>query len=137
MIYKATQEIANVLAEKGLNYDILEGNDVSRVICDVKGSAFAYRIQFISLDDDSDMAVRVFDLVRSPKEKQETMILFANNCNKKCRYLKFTVSDNAMNIEFDCPNSCVDIGNLAVELLARIMKIVNEVGSDLMRQIWA
>lgn len=33
MIYKATQEIANALAEKKLGYNIAENEHTSRVIC--------------------------------------------------------------------------------------------------------
>lgn len=85
MIYKATQEIVNAFQEKKLTYDVLEDDKVSRVIGNVNGKVLDYQIQFISKDDGNDVAVRAYNLVKFPEEKQKAMILFANQCNSKYR----------------------------------------------------
>lgn len=120
-------------------YDVLEDDKVSRVIGNVNCKVFNYQVQFISKDDGNDVAVRAYNLVKFPDEKQKAMILFANECNTKYRYFKFVVNcnSNVLQLEYDCTLCCTDSGQEALEILTRIMKIVDAVGEDLMHQIWS
>lgn len=139
MIYKATQEIADMLRSKNIVCDIAEDDTSSRVICGVNGKYIDYRIQFVSPDDDNDVAIRVFDLVKFPEEKLTTMISFANECNSKYRFIKFVANcgDNSLQMEVDCPQSIQDPGAVALEMVVRILRIVDELGSEMMRRVWA
>lgn len=139
MIFKATQEIANALAEKKLGYNIEEDEHTSRVISGINDKIISYSVHFISTSDNNDVGIRVFDLVRFPEGKLESMSQFANECNIKYRYTKFVVdsNDDSLRIEYDVPQCCQNPGDMAVEILIRIIKIVNEIAAEMMRRIWA
>lgn len=139
MIHQATQKIADMLTEKNFKYDILEDENGSRVICGINGKCITYRVQFVSTDEDNDVAVRAFDLVKFPEEKQTDMIIFANECNMKYRYLKFDVNckDNTFQAEYDLPVRSQNPGEIAFEILVRMMRILDDIGADMMRRVWA
>lgn len=139
MIYKATREIANAMDAANLKYDIVENEHTSRVICVIVGKILTFRVQFISTDDDNDVAIRVFDLVKFPEEKQGSMILFANECNNEYRYAKFVIirNENSLRVDYDFPMSCQNPGETAMELLSIIMRMIDDVAADMMRHIWA
>ena len=139
MIYQATQKIADKFTEKNLNYDILDNEKLSAVICGVKSKFVTYKIQFISRDEDNDVAVRAFDLVKFPEDKRTDMLAFANECNSKYRYVKLVVNceDNTVQAEYDMPLASQDVGKIALETLARFLNIVNKTSEDMMRRAWA
>lgn len=139
MVHQATREIASALDSKDLKYDIVENDNTSRVICGMNGKALNFRIQYISTDEDNDVAVRVFDLVKIPEEKKTDMLLFAHECNRRFRYVKFVVNegDNTLQLEYDMPLKNENPGEIALELLVRILNILNDVGMDMMRRVWA
>lgn len=138
MVYRATREIAEKLKSHDFKYDIVETESSSRVVCGIGGKHISYKVQFISLDDDSDVAVRAFDLVTFPKAKEDAMIRFANECNRKYRYAKFVANldDRTMQMEYDCTVSTVDPAESAFEILLRIMKMLDEMGDEMMRRVW-
>lgn len=138
MIYKATREIAAKLDSLDFKYDIHETESSSRIVCGISGKYFSYDVQFISRDDDSDVAVRAFDLATIPQAKEADMILFANECNRKYRFFKFVVNpdDHTMQAEYDCTMSGTNPGEACFEILLRLMKILDEMGADMMRRIW-
>lgn len=139
MIYQATQKIADKFTEKNLNYDILDNEKLSAVICGVKSKFVTYKIQFISRDEDNDVAIRAFDLVKFPEEKRADMLTFANECNSKYRFVKLVVNctDNTLQMEYDMPLASGDVGEIALEALARIMNVMNKISEDMMRRVWA
>lgn len=139
MIHQATQKIADKLTEKGLNHDVQETGNLSVVSCGVRSKFITYRIQFISRDEDNDVAARVFDLTKFPEEKLADMLAFANECNGKYRYVKLVVNckDNTLQMEYDMPLASGDVGEIALETLARIMDVMNKISEDMMRRIWA
>ena len=139
MIYQATQKIADKFTEKNLNYDILDNEKLSAVICGVKSKFVTYKIQFISRDEDNDVAVRAFDLVKFPEDKRTDMLAFANECNSKYRFVKLVVNctDNTLQMEYDMPLASGDVGEIALEALARIMDVMNKISEDMMRRAWA
>lgn len=139
MIYQATQKIADKFTEKNLNYDILDNEKLSAVICGVKSKFVTYKILFISRDEDNDVAVRAFDLVKFPEDKRTDMLAFANECNSKYRFVKLVVNctDNTLQMEYDMPLASGDVGEIALEALARIMDVMNKISEDMMRRVWA
>ncbi|MGM9605276.1 MAG: YbjN domain-containing protein [Faecousia sp.] len=139
MVHKATQEIAQMLESRNFKFDTIESDTSSRLICGINGKYVTYKIQFISLDDDNDVAVRAFDLVKFPEEKKTDMILFANECNSKYRFVKFVVNgnDNTLQLEVDLPSKNEEPAEIAFEMLIRILRIMDEMGADMMRRVWA
>lgn len=139
MIRKATQEIADKLTSAKFKFDIMDDETSSRVVCGVNGKYNTYRIQFISLNDDNDVAIRAFDLVKFPQEKLNEMISFANECNARYRFVKFVVNTNdyTLQVEIDLPQKNQDPGDIALEMMVRIMQIMDKIGADMMRRVWA
>ena len=139
MIHQATQKIADKLAEMDIKFNILENENGSRLICGVNGKTITYRVHFISTDEDNDVAIRVFNLARFPEEKRTDMFAFANECNSNYRFLKFVVDcdDNTLQAEYDIPQGNQNVAEAAIEILVRIMDILNKMGADMMRRIWA
>lgn len=139
MIFKATKEIEEKLKAADLKCNVVEGDSSSMVVCGINGKYITYKIQFISRDDDNDVAIRAFDLVKFPEEKREDMIHFAHECTAKFRYAKFVanLNDNTMQLEYDMPVTCTNPGDIAVEMLLRIMRMLDDVGADMMRRVWA
>lgn len=139
MIHQATKKIADKLTEKGLNHDVNETEKLSVVSCGIRSKFITYRIQFISRDEDNDVAIRAFDLVKFPEEKRADMLTFANECNSKYRFVKLVVNctDNTLQMEYDMPLASGDVGEIALEALARIMDVMNKISEDMMRRVWA
>ena len=139
MVHKATQEIAQMLDQRNFKYDTIESGTSSRLVCGINGKYVTYKIQFISLDDDNDVAVRAFDLVKFPEEKKADMTLFANECNSKYRFVKFVVNgnDNTLQLEVDLPAKNEEPAEISFEMLVRIIRIMDEMGADMMRRVWA
>lgn len=138
MIYKATQEVATALNGLRFNfyYNIYDDDTYSQVICTIDGKYLTYQIHFLS-QNDNDLQIGAV-LAKFPEDKQETIILFANQCNAKYRHLRFVVNcyDNSLQVEYDCM-LCSNPGKDAVEILLLITTIVESISSDLMHQIWS
>ena len=139
MIYQATQKIADKFTERNLNYDILDNEKLSAVVCEVKSKFATYKILCISRDEGNDVAVRAFDQVKFPEDKRTDMLAFANECNSKYRHVRFVVNceDNTIQAEYDMPLASQDVGEIAFETLARFLNILNKTSEDMMRRAWA
>lgn len=141
MIHKATQLIKEAMDNEELKYSIEESDDRSVVLAGfgIKNGP-SVRVQFISSDEDNDVAIRLYGVVNEvSEEKMGEMQKVINECNNHYRYLKFTLdNDRDINVEYDLPvradDSCV--GPMACEIFIRIMKIVDECYPKFMRVMW-
>ena len=98
----------------------------------------SYRIRFISTDDDNDVTVRVFGLVRVEQEKRAALLSVINEINRKYRYFKFYMDDDGdINLQYDFMINCPDPAASAEETVIRIYKMVDDVYPQLMRAMWA
>ena len=139
-MFKATKLISEELDRREINYDIEEGENASMLVV---GFAIengpSVRVGFISADDDNSVAIRIIGLVRNIHDtKLDQVLNVVNNCNKKYRYVKFTLNEKNMNVEFDMPKFTPDnaVGPVAVEMLVRMMQIVETAYPEIMRAIW-
>lgn len=142
MIYKATTLIKQEMDKQGLKYSVEEFNDRSIIFAGFGiENGPNVRVQFISQDNDNDVAIRLFGFVNGVSEsKMEKMAQVVNECNRKFRYLKFVLdSDRDINIEYDIPLRTTDeaVGAEACEIFIRIMKIADECYPMFMRVIWS
>ncbi len=63
-----------------------------------------------------------------------------NQCNQKFRYFKFVMNDdNDVSVEYDFPVEASDytLGQEVVEILMRMMHVLDECYPVLMRAIWS
>lgn len=140
MIYKATKAIEAKLKEKDMKCTIKETDETSAVRAGVGADNFSYELLFISSDDDSDVAVRAFDLLRIPENKRESILPAINQLNRRFRFYKFSMDDDGdIRAEYDFPlrTPMDQVGEFAYELLVRSMDIFDKAYSDLMKAIWA
>lgn len=138
-MFKATQKIYDALnGRSGLKVFTEESEKSSEVWLQfgIKNGG-SYRIKFISVDDDNDVALRVYGLIRTDEEHHFQILEALNTLNNKYRYVKFCCDkDGDVNIEFDFPVNCPDPSASAYELVARIVNIVDEAYPVLMRALW-
>ena len=130
MIYKATNLIAETFDEKDVKYHIEEKEDFSVVEAGFEVEAGpALLVRFISKDDDSDVAIRVFGVVHKiPEAKKEAILQVCNSLNKDIRFVKFLLADDgSVNLEADLPISVEEscVGECCFEYLVRIMSILD------------
>ena len=140
MVYKCTKAIYETLKnDEGLKVFIDETDNTSAAWLQfgIKNGG-SYRIRFISKDDDNDVAVRIFELVSVDKSQFAKVLPVINNLNAKYRYVKFVLdNDGDVNVEYDYLMRCPDPAASAMELIIRIVKIVDEAYPELMRAMWA
>lgn len=138
-MFRATQEIYNALRQdEDLKVFVEEDEDSSHVWLqfglDAGGS---YRIRFISRDNDNDVAVRIFGLVKVPEAQRPKVIAAVNELNCKYRFFKFCCdSDGDVNVEYDYflrnPNPAAS----AHEAVFRLAKVMDEIYPVIMRAMW-
>lgn len=139
-MFKASQMIYDALRQRnGLKVFTEETDSSSRVWLQfgIKNGG-SYRIQFISTDDDCDVAVRIFDLISIDPEKIGKILTVINELNCKYRYTKFTLTkDNNINVEYDYPVSGKHPEESAVEIVIRMTQIVDDAYPELMHAMWS
>ena len=98
-------------------------------------------IKVFSQDDDNDVAVRVYGILHNVAEERLPKIMkVINQCNQKFRYFKFVMNDdNDVSVEYDFPVEASDytLGQEVVEILMRMMHVLDECYPVLMRAIWS
>lgn len=98
-------------------------------------------IKVFSQDDDNDVAVRVYGILHNVAEERIPKIMkVINQCNQKFRYFKFVMNDdNDVSVEYDFPVEASDytLGQEVVEILMRMMHVLDECYPVLMRAIWS
>lgn len=130
MIFNATQIIADAFEEKGITFQIEEVGDTSAVNAGygIPGGP-SIMVRFISSDNDSDVAIRVFSLFNSiPKEKELAMHRAISDIHRRVRYVKLYLEPKDMDIhvEYDVPTevSSEDLGAVCFELFLRVSSIL-------------
>ncbi len=140
MMYRATRRIYEELRkDSGLKVFTEEvGNSsVAWLQFGVKNGG-SYRIRFISKDDDNDVAVRIFGLIKVSDFQKSRLLPVINSLNSKYRYAKFVLDDDGdLNVEYDYLVRCPDPAASAREIVVRFVQIVDESYPELMRAMWA
>ena len=142
MIYKASRLIVEEFDRNDIKYGgkIQEYDDSSLVEAGFRiDNGPLVMAHFFSSDDDNDVAVRVFGIINVKEEKRQQMLQQINDANRKMRYIKFLLDeDGDLNAEYDFPVKLADeqVGEVAVEIFVRLMKILDDVYPDFMRAMW-
>lgn len=130
-IYKATNLIAEAMDEYGIKYNVekqLFGVEELKTEFGIDcGPDIA--VSFIATDDDNDIAVRVFGIVRNiPHAKRSRAKEACAILNDKVRYFKFALDCvGNVNVEYDFPERISDncVGEASVEIFAKVVKILD------------
>ena len=138
-MFQATQEIYRELQQvdgfKVFTDEHEKTSDVWLQFSVKNGSS--YRIRFISKDDDNDVSVRVFGLVRVETEEKPRILAALNELNVKYRFVKFCCdNDGDVNVEYDYPVNSISPAASAKEMVIRFTQIIDEAYPVLMRALW-
>ena len=140
MLYRLTKMIYDELSkQEGLKVFTEEHESSSCVWLSfgIDGGGH-YRINFISHDNDNDVAVRVYGLITIKEKQRGKMLAALNVINKKYRFLKFVLDDDGdISIHYDYLLTDANPAESVTELTGRITQIVDDAYPLLMRILWA
>jgi hypothetical protein len=139
MIRPATMAIQKTFDEKNIKYRVNSVGDASMVeaVFSLENGPNVI-VRFISRDDDNDVAVRVFDLIRVSEEQRDAVIKVLNQLNMEFRYLKFSMHDSgSVHVENDLYLCVENVGEIAAEIFVRYTQILKQAYPKLMRALWA
>ena len=127
-MYRATREIYEAFQDVGLKCVVKELDHSSVLVAGMTGKTTSFEVYFVSKDNDNDVAVRIFDLVHIDPMLMTPLLHAVNKLNYKYRYAKFVVDEeeNCVNIEFDVPLHAENTGAIALELLSRASRAVDD-----------
>ena len=136
MVYPATQAIYDALKAHDLECGIEARDEFSAVHVGINTKNASFEARFISRSEENDVALRIFNLLKFPEERTESMQLAVNSCNVKFRYLRFSLDtrNNSVDASYDFTMATDDIGEAAYELLMRSAGIIDDSYPDLMKE---
>lgn len=139
MIHPATMAIQKTFDEKNIRYRVNQVGEASAVEAGFTlDNGPNVVVRFISRDDDNDVAVRVFDLIKVNEEQRATVGKVINELNKEFRYLKFVMHDSgSVHVENDLYLRTENVGEIAAEVFIRYMQILKQAYPKLMKALWA
>lgn len=138
--YKTTALIVKSLEEYRIHFNEFGfyGTDIIEVEFPIRCGPVA-RITTIIADDDSSVAVRVFNLIsKIPEDKKSRVLEVCNLLNKDCRFIKFCLEqDGDISAGYDFPVKSSDkIGAMLVEIIKRTMRILDMGYRDLITALY-
>ncbi len=137
MVYQATQAIYDTFKAHDLECGIEARDEFSAVHIGINVKTTSFEARFISRSEENDVALRIFNLLKFPPERTESMLLAVNDCNNRFRFLRFIVDteNNTVDAAYDFTVSAEEIGDAAHELLMRSAGIIDDCYPELLKEI--
>ena len=140
--YNATNLIAEAFEERGVKFDVVSHHGNEQLLAGFSVDCGPNVImRFISRDNDNDVAAGIFGLITNTHTEKRARVMEACNVlNHKIRYMKFYLdTDGNINVEYDFPMHSPDngIGEMAFEIFARMMHILNSEYSVFMKALYS
>ena len=138
MMYESIREIQKTFLEKDLKCRVEQMGENWVLKAGVKGKNCLYEFLFIKSDDiGNDVAVRVFDFVKFPKEQMAAACETLNDLQITYRFVRFSLrEDGNVIVEYDFPAEYAPIGEGAAEIMIRLTQILDQCYPVLMKAIW-
>lgn len=138
-MFKATTAIQQAFEKANLKCTAKDFGTASAVNITCSGKQVPrLNVVFVSTNDQNDFTVRVPDYVKVPEGKTDKAWEMANICNAKYRYCKFTVDQKSnVVVTYDAPARTQDPGVIAIEMLTRFLRVLDEVYPEFMSAMWA
>lgn len=138
MIYPATESIEAYFSSKGINFNVSEEDESSVLTLIMESEHTSFRARFISNCEDSNVAYRIYSLLKFPADRTDDILRVANDANNDFRFVKFCVDTktNTVDVEFDFLRKVENIGEAAYEMLGRSVNIIDECYPKFMQCIY-
>lgn len=143
MLYKATEEISGYFTMTDIKHEVRETKDgkFSAVEAGFNGkNTHHVFVNFISTDDGSDFAMRVFSFCTVPEDREEAAIRCVNDLNNKFRFLRFVYlpEERRIDVAYDMLQELGTerVGPMARELFLRTIQILDTAYPVLMKALW-
>ena len=108
------------------------------VTCGIEGVCARYDVYFFFDPDEHAVSIRIFNLLKAPIDRMPQVMDLINTLNGEYRWIKFFKdADCKVNVQADAIISPETSGKIAFEILARSMKIIDEIYPRFMKAIWA
>ncbi len=136
---KTVESFEQQMQKAGLKYYDLRELDEGKMACKcgVSGLNTRYDVTYVFDADEKHIGVRVFQLLKVPIDRQSQVLDLMNTLNSQFRWVKFAMDkESDVSIQADAIVNENTGGAISVELLIRIMKIVDEAYPQFMRIIW-
>ena len=138
-MYQATVAIEKAFVDHGLRCAAKETASLSFVELNMTGDNTSVLIRFISTDNNNDVKVMTADFAKFPQKKLADGYELANELSREYKYMKFTIdNDGDMCAQYDFPvqisNEC--LGPVALEILMRCAKIIDDCYPKVMKTLW-
>ena len=137
---KTTKNFLDCLEEKEIKYQC-EEREGKRDWVSVRfsgESAPSVEVQLFFHEDEDDVALRSFSIVRVPQEKAAGMLTLLNSLMEEYRWLRLYLDeDNEVTAAIDAVISADTAGPVSFELLMRMVGIVDDIYPRLMKELWA
>lgn len=104
------------------------------------GDNATVKIRVIAVDNDSEVKVMSDDFAKFPGAKLEAGYKLANQLNRKYKFVKFTIdNDGDLSAQWDLPDSVPSelVGKVAMEIVLRMFKIIDDAYPEVMKAVWA
>lgn len=139
MIYQSTKLIERAFIEHNVPCRAIDQGNLSAVLVGYNGKvAKNVMVHFISHADTNDVAVRIPVLATAPEEKFLDILELINTLNLRFRYIKLALSPKYdVILSCDVPLRTSNVGDVCLELFARLMQIVDELYPEIMKLIWS
>ncbi len=142
-MHKSTQDFIRKLNEKNVHYKeagtAKNGDDLLTVSFSCDNISSGVKVTFFFSDDNEDVALRCFDLVKVPDDKVAACFIAVNQQNKKFRFGKFVLDtgDNTIQMEMDAVFRDHDVGEICYELMMRAVNLCDDAYPEFMKAIWS
>lgn len=138
---RATKEFVKELERDDVKYRYIGETDSGK---DRMSVAFGgenmsdISVNFVFSEDNEDVALRIFDIVKVPENKTSKMLTVINNLNNQYRFAKFCfdTNDSTIQLEMDVPIRQGSIGPVCVEIMLRAVRICDKCYPELMKALW-
>lgn len=137
--HPAIADIKQTFDKANLNNKVIHAGSQWELHASISGKANSYVLKYIMKETGKgDLALRIFKLANVPENRRMNVYPVLNSLQRQYRFVRFNLdSDGDVNLEYDLPNCTTGIGGIALEMLLRIMKIVDDIYPELMKALWS
>ena len=128
MVFPATDEIYAAMKAHELNSGIEAREESSVLHVGINTEKTSFEALYISRSERNDVAMRIYNLIKFPKDKLEPMLDAVNAANLRFRFLKFTVDEqnDSVDAASDFTIEAEALGECAYEMLMRAAGIIDD-----------